>query len=258
MLRRLGQGAAVHAVVRQHGKTRDLPAQLPQVFLSQLRLGPQLCRLFVLRAVSLQHSRLPLGRHRHEGPLVGVGGLPQLQVAQPLAVPLPRHVLAGAALRPADGAYPPGHAAPHADLPLDPPFDLRDQVRVLLRPQEIRPGFQPAVAVSRRGHLGALPHHLGPVDAGGLPLRRPLVVKDAALSHEQVPQRVERRLIEPLPVPVHLVVAQPQGEGVHLLRLQGRLGKAVDLRQLRLRRHAGCPCQILLNLHVDLSSPLCH
>jgi len=221
MLRRLGQGAAVHAVVRQHGKPRHLPPQLPQVFPPQLRLGPQLCHPLVLVAVPLQDPRLPLGWHRHEGPLVCVGGIPQLQVAQLLPVPLPWRVLAGAALCAADGAHPPGHAAPYADLPLDASLDLRDQIRVFLRPQQISPGLQPAVAVPYRGHLGALPHHLRPVDAGGLPLRRPLVVKDAALPHEQVAQCVERRRIEPLPVPVHLVVAQSQGKGVHLLCPQG-------------------------------------
>ena len=185
------------------------------------RQGPQLCHPLVLVAVPLQDPRLPLGWHRHEGPLVCVGGIPQLQVAQLLPVPLPWRVLAGAALCAADGAHPPGHAAPYADLPLDASLDLRDQIRVFLRPQQISPGLQPAVAVPYRGHLGALPHHLRPVDAGGLPLRRPLVVKDAALPHEQVAQCVERRRIEPLPVPVHLVVAQSQGKGVHLLCPQG-------------------------------------
>ncbi|CAN4005652.1 RNA polymerase sigma factor, partial [Dysosmobacter welbionis] len=146
MLRRLGQGAAVHAVVRQHGKPRHLPPQLPQVFPPQLRLGPQLCHPLVLVAVPLQDPRLPLGWHRHEGPLVCVGGIPQLQVAQLLPVPLPWRVLAGAALCAADGAHPPGHAAPYADLPLDASLDLRDQIRVFLRPQQISPGLQPAVA----------------------------------------------------------------------------------------------------------------
>ena len=53
------------------------------------------------------------------------------------------------------------------------------------------------------------------------------MVKDAAPSHEQPAELLQSLLVEALPVPVHLVVAQAHREGVHLIqggkRYDGRL-----------------------------------
>ena len=139
-------------------------------------------------------------------------------------------MLAAPLFRAADGADVLPHAASDADFFFNAALDLRDQVGVLLRPQQIGPALQPAVFVARRSDPGGLPHHLGPVDAGGLPLGGPLVVKDAALSQKQLAQPLQCGTVEPLEIPVHLIVTEADAECVHLFLCQVRLGKLIDER----------------------------
>ena len=157
--------------------------------------------------------------------------------------------------RAADRAHALRHTASHADLLFDASLDLSDQLRVPLGPQQIRPAFEIAVAVSGSGDPPRLRHYLRAVDTGRLALGGPLMVKDPAFAQEQLPQPLQALGLEPLIVPVHLIVTQPHCKGVYLLRLQRRLGILIDVRQLLRGRGPG---RLLAPLLLDLQahSPL--
>ena len=182
-----------------------------------------------------------LGGHRHEGELVRVAGLLQADVAQLPVVYLPG--LVAAVLPPgraADGAHRLLHRAGHADLLLDAPLNLRDEALVVRGAHHIGVPLQPAVGVPRLGKASGLRHHLGAVEPGRLALGAPVVVKDAALAHKQGGQLLQGPGGKPLPVPVHLVVAQAHREGVHLRLRQRRAAEAVDVLQVpRLKDRLG-------------------
>ena len=191
----------------------------------------------------LYHPCPGLGRHRHKAPLVGVGGLPQYRVAEPALVPLPGAVAAGGLppVRPADAAHRAPHGAPHAHLLFDAPVDLQDQLPVGLAAHQVGVRPQRPVGLPGAGGPGGVLLHPAPVDPGRLVAALGVVVKDARLPHKQLGQPLQRRPGEPLPVPVHLVVAQHHREGVHLLRPQRPPGEPLNQRQVLRRYRRGVP-----------------
>ena len=129
------------------------------------------------------------------------------------------------------------HAAPNTHLFFDAALDLFDERVVRAAAQHIGIALQVAALLAHRAEALFL-YELRAVDARRLSLRRPLVVKNAALAHEQLRELFKRLSRETLAVPVHLVVAQPHGKGVDLVRLQLTFGKSVDGGKLLVRHHA--------------------
>ena len=145
------------------------------------------------------------------------------------------------------------HGAPHADLFFDAPLDLGDQVPIAVGAHHIGAAFEPDVLIPRLGHPAALPDDFGLIDPGGLAPCGPLVVKDAGLAHEHGGQLLQGLGGEPLKIPVDLVVAQPHGEGIHLLRPQGLPGQRADQLQILGGRRCLSAAHILLhNFHNSL------
>ena len=62
-------------------------------------------------------------------------------------------------------------------------------------------------------------HHFRGKNTGHLMLAAPLVIHNAGLAHKELRQRRERQSIKPLKIPIHLIVAQPQREHIHLFLL---------------------------------------
>ena len=191
------------------------------------------------RLEALHHPCPGLGRHRHEGPFKGVRGLCQAHDAPFLPIDLSLSV---AALAPVvdvmatDGAHLPAHRAADADLLLDPPFDLRNEPRVLRRAEHVGIALQVAPRLPGLGDHPGLLHQLRAVDPGPLVLGAPAVVKDPRLSHKERCQLLQIRPGEVLQVPVGLVVTQPHPEGVHLLCRQAGVPQGVDGCQFPLHR----------------------
>ena len=180
-----------------------------------------------------------LGGDGHKGKLVGVLGPLQVGPAQLPAVLLTL-LMPAVGLSPvaaADGANRALHGAAHADLLLDAPLDLGDQVPVAVGAHHVGAALEPAVPVPGPGHPAGLPDDLRLIDAGGLSPGRPLVVEYARLAHKHGGKLLQSPDGEPLKIPVDLVVAQPHGKGVHLLRLQGLPGQGAD--QLQVLRAEG-------------------
>ena len=135
---------------------------------------------------------------------------------------------------PADGASGLLHRAAHAHFLLDAALDLSNQVLVALGPQHIGVALQVTQSVPRRREDALIPHQFGAVDAGGLSGGAPLVVENTALTHKEGGQLLQSLRREPLPVPIHLIVAQPHGEGVYLLLCQLFAAHGVDEPQFSL------------------------
>jgi len=81
------------------------------------------------------------------------------------------------------------------------------------------------LSVEGEGGVGA---DLGFVEARGLALGGPIVVEDAGFTQEKVGEGVEGVVIESLPIPVDIVIAQADGEGKDLVGGEVGLGEGVD------------------------------
>jgi len=145
---------------------------------------------------------------------------------------MPLHMLTSAAVRPADWANAVGHTAPNADFFFDAALDFLNQIPIFLTTQQICPALQKTVAVSCCRFYLRFWDKLRPINACRLSLRCPLVIENAGLADKQISQRRQCLVVKPFKVPVHLVVAKPHREGIHLLRRQLPFGKLIDERQV--------------------------
>ena len=180
-------------------------------------------------AQSFQHPGIPLGRHRHKRKFIGIHRLPQNGAAQLAVIIFALAVSAGTIFAAADGADGPPHGAAHADFFLDARLDVGDPLVPGTAPTDVGPGLDIADPI--------LVQNLGVENPGQLSAGGPLVVHDAAFAHKE-PRQLRKRLpIEPLKIPVHLVVAKPHREHIHLLLCQTPLRQSIDLLQLHCRRH---------------------
>ena len=153
---------------------------------------------------------------------------------------------AGTVVAPADGAYGAPHGASHGYLLFDSRLNVGDDLVVGIPPPDVRPCFDEFRAV--------LPHHLGLEDTRHLLVAAPLVVNDPRLADKQLGKSGECGAVEALKVPVYLIVAQPQGEHVNLLRRQMCLSQIVDGFQLYRRRcAAACGLCRLVDFHAGSS-----
>ena len=137
---------------------------------------------------------------------------------------------AHAILLTADRAHLPPHRAADRDLLFDTALNLPDKPVRLRSAQHIRPALEHRHAVLRQNLRVKNPRHLL--------FRRPRVVHDPRLPYKKRRQLPDTRLREPLVVPVNLIVAQPHGKHIHVLRRNLRLRQPVDFLQLLLARRA--------------------
>ena len=160
---------------------------------------------------------------------------------------------AAAVIAAADGADRPAHGAAHGNLLFDSRFNIGNQAVVVLTPANVGPGLDVADAL--------LLNHLGLENPGDLIFRAPAVVHNSGFPPEQPCQFRQGCGVKALKIPVQLIVAQPEGEHIHLLRLQLRFCQRIDGRQLyrigdavihRLRRF--CNLQLKNLLHVNAKS----
>ena len=135
----------------------------------------------------------------------------------------------------ADGADAPADGTADAHLLLDAPFDLPDEGLIFRRAEHVGVPLQVAPRLPGLGDHPGFLHHLGAVEAGSLVFGAPGVVKDAGLAHEEPGQLFQGGPVEILLVPVGLVVAQADGEGVDLLGRQLPAGQTVDVAQFPLQ-----------------------
>ena len=152
-------------------------------------------------------------------------------------------MLARAILRAADRAHSALHRAPDGNFLFDAAVNLANQPVRLRAAQHIRPALEIRRAVLRQHLRVKNPRHLL--------FRRPYVVHHAGLSDEKRRQFTDAALRKPLVVPVHLIVAQPHGKHIDLLRRDRFLRQPVDFFQLlRTRRAAQLHARRLCNFHV--------
>jgi len=153
---------------------------------------------------------------------------------------------AGAVVAPADGANGTPHGAPNGYLLFDSRLDVGDDLVVGISPPDVCPGLDK--------HRAVLPYHLGLEDTRHLLVAAPLVVDDPRLADKQLGKPGKGGAVEALKIPVYLIVAQPQGEHVNLLRRQMCLSQIVDGFQLyRRRRAAAYGLRRLVNFHAGSS-----
>ena len=133
---------------------------------------------------------------------------------------------------PADGANAPRHGAAHADLLLDPTFDLRDQALVLLGPQQIGVALQPTARLAALRHHTRLFLQLRAIQPRRLVPGAPAVVKESRLAHEQRRQPLQIGPCKILRVPVRVVVTQPQRKEINLFLGELRAQQLVERCQL--------------------------
>ena len=143
-----------------------------------------------------------LGGHRHKGKLIGIHRLLEDHRADLSIVVLSLHMTTGSVLAAADGAHRLRHGAAHGNLLLDARLDVRNQLVILAAPADVGPGPDIACVLFL--------HYLGLENPGYLIFRAPPVIQNSRFPEEQLGKPGQCPGVEPLPVPVNPVVAQPQ------------------------------------------------
>ena len=177
-------------------------------------------------------------------------------------MPLDVSAAPGGHVAAADGADGPLHGAAHGDLLFDTALDLGNEVGVGLGPEHVGPALEVAVGIARLCKATGFSDYLRPIDPGGLPPGAPLVVEDPALAHKGLCQGLQGLGGEPLPVPVHLVVAQPHRKEVYLVGGEPFPAEPVDEGQLGLIGsltgiHIGGFFYLQIHPSIHFSPPFC-